>query len=124
MTMLPACEDTRAEVVVGPGDPEPIPLTIWNSTQHPLEEVRAHSGPEYRDAVNQLEAHLAHDSRAVVDIFRGQRVTVIRRNVEGGQRIANLHASWRIQLAEILQCLGLGSARELRGRTDLLIYLE
>jgi glutamate synthase domain-containing protein 2 len=44
--------------------------------------------------------------------------------LEGGQRIANLYASWRIQLAEILQCLGLGSARELRGRTDLLIFLE
>jgi glutamate synthase domain-containing protein 2 len=44
--------------------------------------------------------------------------------LEGGQRIANLYTSWRIQLAEILQCLGLGSVRELRGRPDLLIYLE
>jgi glutamate synthase domain-containing protein 2 len=44
--------------------------------------------------------------------------------LEGGQRIANLYASWRIQLVEILQCLGLGNVRELRGRTDLLIYLE
>jgi glutamate synthase domain-containing protein 2 len=44
--------------------------------------------------------------------------------LEGGQRIANLYASWRIQLAEILQCLGLGNVRELRGRTDLLVYLE
>jgi len=43
--------------------------------------------------------------------------------LEGGQRIANLYASWRIQLAEILQCLGLGSVRGLRGRTDLLVYL-
>jgi glutamate synthase domain-containing protein 2 len=43
--------------------------------------------------------------------------------LEGGQRIANLYASWRIQLAEILQRLGLGSVQELRGRTDLLVYL-
>jgi len=44
--------------------------------------------------------------------------------LEGGQRIANLYASWRFQLAEILCRLGLGSARELRGRADLLVYLE
>jgi glutamate synthase domain-containing protein 2 len=44
--------------------------------------------------------------------------------LEGGQRIANLYASWRMQLVQILQCLGLGSVRELRGRTDLLTYLE
>jgi len=41
----------------------------------------------------------------------------------GGQRIANLYASWRIQLADILGRLGLGSVGELRGRTDLLVYL-
>jgi glutamate synthase domain-containing protein 2 len=43
---------------------------------------------------------------------------------EGGRRIANLYASWRIQLADILQRLGLGSVGELRGRTDTLVYLE
>jgi glutamate synthase domain-containing protein 2 len=43
---------------------------------------------------------------------------------EGGRRIANLYASWRIQLADILHRLGLRSVRELRGRTDLLVYLE
>ena len=43
---------------------------------------------------------------------------------EGGRRIANLYASWRIQLADILRRLGLRSVRELRGRTDLLVYLE
>jgi glutamate synthase domain-containing protein 2 len=43
--------------------------------------------------------------------------------LEGGQRIANLYASWRIQLADILGRLGMGSVRELRGRTDLLVYL-
>jgi glutamate synthase domain-containing protein 2 len=41
----------------------------------------------------------------------------------GGQRIANLYASWRIQLAAILDWLDLKSVRELRGRTDLLGYL-
>ncbi|MDY7041190.1 MAG: glutamate synthase-related protein [Chloroflexota bacterium] len=43
---------------------------------------------------------------------------------EGSRRIAKLYASWRIQLADILHRLGLRSARELRGRTDLLVYLE
>ena len=43
---------------------------------------------------------------------------------EGGQRIANLYASWRIQLAGILHRLGMKSVWELRGRTDLLIYLN
>jgi glutamate synthase domain-containing protein 2 len=42
----------------------------------------------------------------------------------GGQRIANLYASWRMQLADILQQLGLASIGELRGRTDLLVYLS
>jgi glutamate synthase domain-containing protein 2 len=44
--------------------------------------------------------------------------------VEGGRRIANLYNSWRIQLAGILVQLGLDSIRALRGRTDLLAYLE
>jgi glutamate synthase domain-containing protein 2 len=43
---------------------------------------------------------------------------------EGGQRIANLYASWRIQLAGILRRLGLRSVGQLRGRTDLLVYLD
>jgi glutamate synthase domain-containing protein 2 len=44
--------------------------------------------------------------------------------VEGGRRIANLYTSWRIQMADILGRLGLSSAGALRGRTDLLVYLE
>jgi glutamate synthase domain-containing protein 2 len=44
--------------------------------------------------------------------------------LEGGRRIANLYTSWRAQLSEILARLGLGSVRDLRGRTDLLVYLE
>jgi glutamate synthase domain-containing protein 2 len=43
--------------------------------------------------------------------------------VEAGERIANLYASWRLQLAGILAQLGLGSVRALRGRADLLVYL-
>jgi len=43
---------------------------------------------------------------------------------EGGRRIANLYASWRIQLAAILQHLGLENVRQLRGRSDLMVYLE
>ncbi len=43
---------------------------------------------------------------------------------EGARRIANLYASWRTQLAALLCHLGLRSTRQLRGRTDLLVYLE
>mgnify|MGYP001389210856 CR=1 FL=1 len=44
--------------------------------------------------------------------------------VEGGRRIAKLYAAWRLQLGEILERLGLATVRALRGRTDLLVYLE
>jgi glutamate synthase domain-containing protein 2 len=43
--------------------------------------------------------------------------------LEAGRRIANLYASWRVQLAEILTRLGLERVGALRGRTDLLVYL-
>ena len=38
------------------------------------------------------------------------------------ERLGNLYRSYQLQLEEILQQLGLGSVRELRGRTDLLLY--
>jgi len=44
--------------------------------------------------------------------------------LEAGRRIANLHGSWRIQLAAILDQLELANVGELRGRTDLLVYLD
>ncbi len=40
----------------------------------------------------------------------------------GAQRISNLYASYAGQLSDILRRLGLKNIRELRGRTDLLIY--
>jgi len=40
----------------------------------------------------------------------------------GAQRIVNLYSSWVKQWKEILGRLGLRSIRELRGRTDLLVY--
>jgi len=42
----------------------------------------------------------------------------------GFQRIVNLYTSWLWQLAGILRILGLRSISELRGRSDLLVYLE
>lgn len=42
----------------------------------------------------------------------------------GWRRIVNLYTGWQWQIAGILQWLGLESIRELRGRSDLLIYLE
>lgn len=44
--------------------------------------------------------------------------------VRGTERIANLYASWRVQLAYILDRLGMKNVGELRGRTDVLVYLE
>jgi glutamate synthase domain-containing protein 2 len=40
----------------------------------------------------------------------------------GAQRIINLYSSWTKQWKQILRELGLHSIRELRGRTDLLVY--
>jgi glutamate synthase domain-containing protein 2 len=40
----------------------------------------------------------------------------------GAQRIINLYASWAEQWKTILAGLGLRSIKELRGRTDLLVY--
>ena len=40
----------------------------------------------------------------------------------GAQRIINLYSSWSKQWKQILRELGLRSIRELRGRTDLLVY--
>ena len=40
----------------------------------------------------------------------------------GAQRIINLYASWRNQLVDILKRFGMTSIKQLRGRTDCLIY--
>jgi len=44
--------------------------------------------------------------------------------LQAWKRIVNLYGSWLAQLAGILAELGLESVGELRGRTDLLVYLE
>jgi len=43
---------------------------------------------------------------------------------EGWRRIVNLYRGWLAQIAGILQALGMSSISELRGRSDVLIYLE
>lgn len=43
---------------------------------------------------------------------------------EATQRIINLYTAWLWQLAGILKTLGMFSISELRGRSDLLVYLE
>jgi glutamate synthase domain-containing protein 2 len=40
------------------------------------------------------------------------------------KNIVNMYTSWLWQLAGILRALGMRSIRELRGRTDVLVYLE
>jgi glutamate synthase domain-containing protein 2 len=42
----------------------------------------------------------------------------------GFQQIVNLYTSWKWQLAGILDILGMHSISELRGRSDLLVYLD
>ncbi len=42
----------------------------------------------------------------------------------GAERISNLYASYAFQLREILRKLGLKSIRDLRGRSDLLRYIQ
>ncbi len=42
----------------------------------------------------------------------------------GAQRIANLYRAWAIELRRLLARLGLPSIAALRGRTDLLVYLD
>jgi glutamate synthase domain-containing protein 2 len=44
--------------------------------------------------------------------------------VTGTQKIVNMYKAWRMQLAYILNKLGMQSTQELRGRTDLLVYLD
>jgi glutamate synthase domain-containing protein 2 len=44
--------------------------------------------------------------------------------LQGWQRIVNLYKGWQAQLAGILQALGMRSIAKLRGRSDLLVYLE
>jgi len=41
----------------------------------------------------------------------------------GAGRITNMYRAWAIQLRELLARLGLGSIRQLRGRTESLVYL-
>jgi glutamate synthase domain-containing protein 2 len=43
---------------------------------------------------------------------------------EGTRRIVNMYTSWLWQLAGILKTLGTSSIGELRGRSDLLVYLD
>jgi glutamate synthase domain-containing protein 2 len=40
------------------------------------------------------------------------------------QRLINLHNAWREQMVDVLRRFGMKSIRELRGRSDLLCYLE
>jgi glutamate synthase domain-containing protein 2 len=40
------------------------------------------------------------------------------------QRLINLQSAWREQMVDVLGRLGLTSTRQLRGRTDLLYYLD
>jgi hypothetical protein len=68
--------------------PHTVILVIWNSTQRPLEEIRTHPAASYADAGNLLRTPLADDGRFDIEFWSGSRVTVMRRNVDGGKLIA------------------------------------
>jgi glutamate synthase domain-containing protein 2 len=42
----------------------------------------------------------------------------------GTQRLINAYNAWRNEIVSILQRLGIGSIKELRGRSDLLMHLD
>jgi len=65
-----------------------VPLTILNSTRRDIEEVRVHDEMLYAAAPNLLAQVLPDDGTVDVQFLAGQRVTVIRRNVAAGRRIA------------------------------------
>jgi len=66
----------------------PVLLTVWNSTECDIEDLRVHDGPTYAGASNLLTDPLPDDGRIDVQLKSGQRVTAMRRNVEGGHLIA------------------------------------
>lgn len=68
--------------------PQKVTLAVWNRTQRPLEDLRVHDDVDYRGAANLLLEPLADERRVEVDFKSGQRVTVMRRNVDGAPLIA------------------------------------
>lgn len=67
----------------------PQPLTLWNQSQYELLEVSVHPGPNSEGAPNLAEAGLLPGERLEVPEFMsGSFVTVVRRRVGVGDRIA------------------------------------
>ena len=68
---------------------DPYPMTLWNRSQFDLLEIRLHPGLSYDDAENILDAELAPEAEISIADFRStDRVTVIRRKVDVGERFA------------------------------------
>jgi hypothetical protein len=66
-----------------------LTLTIWNRSEFELLEVRVHDTLDYQNAPNQLQnPPLPDEGQIEVPFESGQYVTVIRRRVSGGERIA------------------------------------
>ena len=61
------------------------PITLWNRSQFPLDEVRVHRSAAYIGAANILTRPLASGETLVVQLPPDGRVTVIRAKVEGGR---------------------------------------
>ncbi|MEE8410098.1 MAG: hypothetical protein V3T05_10855 [Myxococcota bacterium] len=78
------------ELAGGKAAPPPsIELTVHNRSEFELLEIRIHSTPDYRSSDNLLLQPLAHDAQVTfVGIPNHQYLTVIRRRVEAGKRIA------------------------------------
>ena len=64
------------------------PITLWNRSQFPLDQVRVHRLPSYAGAPNRLSAPLAPGAAVVIELSGANRVTIIRGKVEGGREWA------------------------------------
>ncbi len=95
------CGAEKLAPMQGDGPPPPptsIDLTVVNRSLFELSEIRLHRTPEYRSSTNRLGQPLADDAEVTfVGIANNQYVTVIRRRIEAGKRIA-FTTAWALKM--------------------------
>lgn len=90
--MLLASSWGAASVGCAAQEPEPpvtvTHLTIWNRSEFELLELYVTPDTHYAGADNHLSEPLPDEARVTVPFASGDYVTVVRRRVAGGERIA------------------------------------
>jgi hypothetical protein len=90
--MLLASSWGAASVSCGAGEQKPpvtvTHLTIWNRSEFELLELYATPDTHYAGAENHLSQPLLNEARVTIPFASGEYVTVVRRRVAGGERIA------------------------------------